>query len=86
MNCKKDAKRKKESNKTFTNCCSPLKVGGVNLAFNLIISHIFPENFIKIPQVDETIPKFVWLILTIFINFSDFLAFSWYKETNDVSI
>ena len=31
-------------------------------------------------------PKFLSSILTIFVNFPDFLTFSCYKETKDVSI
>ena len=54
--------------------------------FNIIISHIFPENFIEIPQVIQKILKFSVTILTIFINFLDFLTFPCYKDTNGVSI
>ena len=50
------------------------------VTFNTIIGHTFPEYFIEIPQVVSS------LILTIFVNFPDFLTFPWYKETNDVSI
>ena len=52
---------------------------------NIVISHIFPESFIEIPQVIQKI-WFSSPILTIFINISDFLILTFYKETNDVSI
>ena len=45
------------------------------VTFNIIISHIFPENFIEITQVIQKIWRFSPLILTIFMNFSDFLLF-----------
>ena len=56
------------------------------VTFNIIISLIFPENFIEISQVFQKIWRFSPSILTIFINFSDFLIFPCYKETNDVNI
>ena len=56
------------------------------VTFNIIISHIFPENVIKIPIVVQKVLKFSPLILTIFINFSDFFKFPCYKESNEVSI
>ena len=37
--------------------------------FNIIISHIFPENFIEVPWVVQEIWTFSPSILTIFINF-----------------
>ena len=57
------------------------------VTFNLIISHIFPENFID-NNGSEDMKIFIFdvKVLTIFVNFSDFLAFWCYKETNDVSI
>ena len=56
------------------------------LTFNIIINLIFPENFIELPQVVRKIWRFSPSILTIFINFSEFLTFPFYKETNVVSI
>ena len=46
-----------------------------SVTFNMIISYIFSEYLIEIPQV-----------LIIIINFSGFLTFPCYKETNDISI
>ena len=50
--------------------------GGVKLlffvSFNIIISRIFPENVIEIPQIVQKIWKFSLLILIIFDNFSGF--------------
>ena len=43
-------------------------------------------NFIEIPQIVPKIWRFSPSILTIFFNFSDFLTFPCYKETNYVSI
>ena len=45
---------------------------GPNVTFNIIISHIFPENFIKISQVVQKIWRFSTSILTNFINLWDF--------------
>ena len=57
-----------------------------NFNFNIIISHIFPENvIIKIPQVVQKIWRFSPSILTLFIYFSDYLIFHYYKETNGVT-
>ena len=42
------------------------------VTFNIIISHIFPENFIKISQVVQKIWRFSTSILTNFINLWDF--------------
>ena len=57
-----------------------------NFNFNIIISHIFPENvIIKIPQVVQKIWRFSPSILALFIYFSDFLTFPYYKETNGVT-
>ena len=54
--------------------------------FNIIISHTFPENvIIKIPQVVQKIWRFSPSILALFIYFSDFLTFPYYKETNGVT-
>ena len=57
------------------------------VTFNLIISHIFPENFID-NNGPEDMKIFIFdvKVLAILVNFSDFLAFWCYKETNDVSI
>ena len=43
--------------------------------FNIIISQIFPGNFIEIPQVLQKIWRYSPSILTIFIDFSDFWNF-----------
>ena len=56
------------------------------VTFNIIISYIFPENVIEIPQVVQKIWRLSRSILIIFINFSDFLTFPCYIETNDVGI
>ena len=57
------------------------------VTFNLIISHIFPENFID-NNGPEDMKIFIFdvKVLAILVNFSDFLAFWCYKETNDVRI
>ena len=44
-------------------------------AFLGLLSYIFPENFIEIPHVIQEIRRFSSSILTIFINFIDFLIF-----------
>ena len=54
--------------------------------FNTIISHISPENLVKIPQVVQKISRFSPSILAVFNNFSDFLTFPCHKENNDVNI
>ena len=50
--------------------------GGMKLlffvSFNIIISGIFPENVIEIPQIVQKIWKFSLSILIIFDNFSGF--------------
>ena len=56
------------------------------MTFNVIIKHIFPENFIDIPHVIQKICRIFLSILAIVIDFSDFLTFPCYKETNDVSL
>ena len=56
------------------------------VTFNIIISHIFPENLIEIPQFVQKICRFSPSILTIFTNFSDFLTFFCCKETNEITI
>ena len=45
------------------------------VTFNIIINHIFPENFIEIPQVVQKVWRFSPSILTIFINFRIFWHF-----------
>ena len=45
------------------------------VAFNIIKSHIFPENFIEIPQTVQKIWSFSPSILTIFIGFRLFWHF-----------
>ena len=54
--------------------------------YHKIISHIFPGGFIDIPQVVQKVWRFSSSILTIFIDFSDFLTFPCCKEASDVSI
>ena len=56
------------------------------LTFNIIVGHIFPENFIIIPEIVQKIWNFSSSILTFFISFLDFLSFPCCKETNDISI
>ena len=69
------------------NVCSKEKVNPwFFVTFNIIISHIFPENFIEIPLVAQKIWRFFPSILTIFIDFLDFLTNPCYKETKDDSI
>ena len=41
----------------------------------LILSHIFPENFIEISQIFQKIWRFSPSVLTMFINFLGFLTF-----------
>ena len=47
------------------------------VTFNLILRHIFPENFIEFPQVGQKIWE------NSFINFFDYLTLPCYKETNE---
>ena len=55
-----------------------------SVAFNIIMSYVFPENFLETPQVVQKIRRFSSSIAsTILIHFSDFLTFPCYKETND---
>ena len=56
------------------------------VTFNVIIRLIFPENFIKIPQVVQKIWRASSSTSPIFVNFPNFLTFPCYKQTNDVSI
>ena len=42
------------------------------VTFNIFISHIFPENFIEIPQVVQKIWTISMSILAIFIDFHQF--------------
>ena len=56
------------------------------VTYNIIISNAFLENLIVIPQVVQEIWRIFPSILTIFINFSDFLIFPCCKETNNVTI
>ena len=52
------------------------------VTFNILITHIFPETFIEIPQLVQKIWRFSSSILTIFINFSNFSTFPCCKETS----
>ena len=45
------------------------------VTFNITISHIFPKNFIEVPRVVLGKWKLSLSILTIFINFPNFLYF-----------
>ena len=59
------------------------------VTFDIIIIHIFPDSFIEIPEIVQKIRRISLSILAIFVNFHqlfNFLIFSWYKETNDVSL
>ena len=56
------------------------------VTFNIIISQIFPKNFIEITQNVQSLQRFFSSILTIFINCMDFFIFLCYKETNEFSI
>ena len=66
------------------------------MTFNIIISHVFPENFIDFPHVVQKIWKNSLLILAIFINFPQFFEFfeitllqrNWWRQliTDDASI
>ena len=59
------------------------------MTFVIIISHIFPENVIKIPEVVEKIWRSCLSILAIFINFHQFSEFFWHfvvtRKVDDVS-
>ena len=66
------------------------------VTFNIIKSHIFPENFIGISQVVQKIWRIYLSILAIFIDFHQFFLFFdmsllqriWWRKliTDDVSI
>ena len=64
----------------------------LNFVFTLILTILilsllnFPENFNEILQVVQKIWKFSLSILTIFMNFSHFLIFPCYKESNEFSM
>ena len=45
------------------------------VTFKIIIRHIFPENFIEIPQVVQKLWRISLSILAIFINFYQFFGF-----------
>ena len=47
----------------------------VFVTFNIIIRHIFPENFIEIPQVVQKLWRISLSILAIFIDFHQFFGF-----------
>ena len=51
------------------------------LTSNFIMRCIFPQSFINVPDVFQTLWRLFSSVLTIFINFSDFLSFPCYKET-----
>ena len=55
------------------------------MTFNIIKIHIFPENFIEIPQFVQMISRISPSVLAILINFHqclDFLRFTCYKKSN----
>ena len=56
------------------------------VTFNIILKHIFPENFIEFPQVVQKIWRNSLSILAKFDQFFGFLTLLCYKETNDVSL
>ena len=56
------------------------------VTFNNVINDTFRENFTDIPQVGQKKWSFPYSILTIFINFLNFLTFPCYKETNEASL
>ena len=45
------------------------------VTFNIILKHIFPENFIDFPQVVQKIWRISLSILAIFINFPRYFGF-----------
>ena len=49
------------------------------VVYNIIITYIFPENFIEITQIVQKIWIFSSSILTIFNNFLDFLTYPCYE-------
>ena len=51
---------------------------GFFMIFNIIISHIFSENFIEISQVVQKLWRISLSILDIFINFHQFSGFFLY--------
>ena len=57
-----------------TNCVFSKEVEALIflVIFNIIISYIFPENFIEIQQVVQNLSKFSSSILTIFAQFFGF--------------
>ena len=56
------------------------------VTFNIIISHIFLENFIEIPLFVQKILRLSLPMFAIFSIFGDIFTFSCHKETNDVSL
>ena len=49
--------------------------GGGVVSFNIILKHIFPENFHEFPQVVQKIYRNYLSILAIFINFPQVFGF-----------
>ena len=47
------------------------------VTFNIITSHIFPENFVETPQVVQKTGRFSLSILAIFIDFHQFSSIFW---------
>ena len=60
------------------------------VTFNIILRHIFPENFIEFPQVVQKIWRNSLSILANFHQFSSIFWIFWHylltKKTNDVSL
>ena len=76
VNCKKNRGSIWRPCALFKNLFSRERVQPCFLVtFNIIISHIFPDDFIEHPQVVHKISGFPPSILTIFIDFLDFLTF-----------
>ena len=56
------------------------------VTFNIIVSHIFPENLIKNSSSCSEDRKNLSVNIGYFHNYLYYLTFCCYKETNDVSI
>ena len=71
----------------FKNVSSKERVKAwIFVAFNIIMSHIFPKNVTEIPHVVQKIRKISLSISATFINVLDFLTFPCYKLANDLMI
>ena len=56
------------------------------VTFNIIVSDIFPENFIETYHVVKNILKFLSSVLAIFANFLIFFTFTCCRKLYDISI